>query len=255
MAIASTTLTSGNDASGVSSKATASVTLTANRLYFLTVTTRTASGDPNHATATSTGATWVEVNSNNYDNSGSQKRTTVLRTLVGSNQTGAVTIDFASQTQSDVVWAIDEFTGMDTTGTNGSGAVVQSVVNQDRTGSGTTLTTTLAAFGSASNATWGACSIGNGASTSTAGSGFAKVSENNTTSNLRLMTEFKNSNDTSVDFTSGTAAELGGIAVEIKAATASGPANLKSLDTNVKSNIKSINTNLIANCKSYNTNV
>ncbi len=36
-------------------------------------------------------------------------------------------------------------------------------------------------------------------------------------------------------------------------ATASGPANLKSLDTNVKSNIKSYNTNLLANIKSINT--
>lgn len=38
-------------------------------------------------------------------------------------------------------------------------------------------------------------------------------------------------------------------------ATASGPANLKSLDTNVKANIKSYNTNVIANIKSINTNV
>lgn len=35
---------------------------------------------------------------------------------------------------------------------------------------------------------------------------------------------------------------------------ASGPSNLKSLDTNVKANIKSYNTNLIANVKSINTN-
>jgi hypothetical protein len=38
-------------------------------------------------------------------------------------------------------------------------------------------------------------------------------------------------------------------------ASASGPANLKSLDTNLKANIKSWNTNLIANIKSINTNV
>ncbi len=36
--------------------------------------------------------------------------------------------------------------------------------------------------------------------------------------------------------------------------TASGPTNLKSLDTNLKANIKSYNTNLIANVKSINTN-
>lgn len=35
---------------------------------------------------------------------------------------------------------------------------------------------------------------------------------------------------------------------------AAGPANLKSLDTNVKANIKSYNTNLLANIKSINTN-
>lgn len=215
--VAAATLTSGNDAAGVTSKATASVTLTAYRLYLLTVTTRTASGDPNHATATSTGATWVEVNSNNYDSTGSQKRTTVLRAMVASNQTGAITIDFAGQTQSDVVWSIDEITNVDTSGTNGSGAVVQSAVNSNAGGGGT-LTTTLAAFGSSNNATWGACSIGNGSGTSTAGTGFAKVSENATASNLRLMTEFKNSNDTTVDYTeSTTTAELGGIAIEIKA--------------------------------------
>lgn len=44
------------------------------------------------------------------------------------------------------------------------------------------------------------------------------------------------------------------MATEIKEAVASGPANLKSLNTNLKANIKSINTNLIANVKSFNTN-
>jgi len=37
--------------------------------------------------------------------------------------------------------------------------------------------------------------------------------------------------------------------------SASGPANLKSLDTNDKANIKSYNTNVLANIKSINTNV
>jgi hypothetical protein len=39
------------------------------------------------------------------------------------------------------------------------------------------------------------------------------------------------------------------------APAASGPANLKSYNTNLKANIKSINTNLIANIKSLNTNI
>jgi len=37
--------------------------------------------------------------------------------------------------------------------------------------------------------------------------------------------------------------------------TPSGPANLKSYNTNLKANIKTINTNVIANIKSLNTNI
>lgn len=43
--------------------------------------------------------------------------------------------------------------------------------------------------------------------------------------------------------------------LELNEGGASGPANLKSYNTNLKANIKSINTNLIANVKSLNTNV
>lgn len=46
----------------------------------------------------------------------------------------------------------------------------------------------------------------------------------------------------------------GGTGVQYPFATP-GPANLKSLDTNVKANIKSIDTNLIANVKTFDTNV
>ncbi len=45
------------------------------------------------------------------------------------------------------------------------------------------------------------------------------------------------------------------LTVTYTAGGASGPANLKSYDTNLKANIKSYNTNLIANIKSMNTNV
>src|SRR5205085_3732552 len=175
MAVAASNLTQGNDRGvGGSSFNTASITPTANRLILATVTSRHASADPNHPTLSGCGLTWVEVASDNYDNTGSQKRVTVFRAMGASPSTGAVTIDFAGQCQSDCVWTIDQLSGMDTSGTNGSGAGVQSATNQDRTGSGTSLTTTLAAFGSANNATYGACAVGKGTGTSTAGSGFSK---------------------------------------------------------------------------------
>lgn len=45
-----------------------------------------------------------------------------------------------------------------------------------------------------------------------------------------------------------------GVIAAIAQDGAAGPANLKSLDTNVKANIKSYNTNVLANIKSINTN-
>jgi hypothetical protein len=46
-----------------------------------------------------------------------------------------------------------------------------------------------------------------------------------------------------------------GMIIAVQPPSASGPANLKSYNTNVKANIKSIDTNVIANVKSLNTNV
>ena len=54
---------------------------------------------------------------------------------------------------------------------------------------------------------------------------------------------------------SWTSATTNGMAVmEVHAAVAAGPANLKSYNTNLKANIKSVDTNLIANIKSLDTN-
>ena len=49
-------------------------------------------------------------------------------------------------------------------------------------------------------------------------------------------------------------ASWGASVVSLAPVAAAGPANLKSLDTNVKANIKSYNTNVLANIKSINTN-
>ena len=212
MAVTCSNITHGKT-TAASSATTASVTLTANRLYLLTVTSRNATVDPNQPTVTN----FTQVNTDNYDNAGSQKRITVLRILPAATTTGTLSIGFAAQTQTDIIWILDEFTGMDTSGVNGAGAIVQSVVNQDRTGSGTTLTATLAAFASTANATYGSCGIGNEPITFTPGSGFTTIAQDGSTGNLTGVTEFKNSNDTTVDFTSSVAGELGIIAMEIRA--------------------------------------
>ncbi len=184
-----------------------------NQLCLAVITSRVAAADPNHPTMVG----WTEVTSVNYDNSGSQKRLTVLRFL-GSSSGGTQTIDFAGQIQSDIVWIIDTFRGADTSGTNGSGAIVQ-IVSNTNVSPATTLSATLSAFRSTINATYGAIAVGNLGVVVTPGAGFIKVADGESATNgIHATSEFNASNDTTVAFACNVSGELGLIAIEINAA-------------------------------------
>lgn len=217
-------LTSGSTGSSTSSVTTASVSPTANKLQLLAVHSRNFTGSaPPAPTVTGCGLTWVQVATLQHDTGPtSLKRVTLFRAMGASPSTGTLTIDFAGDSQTDVCWSLDEFTGTDTSGTNGSGAIVQTVTAKDETGSATSITATLAAFGSVNNATYGAfahVAPTNGV-TASAGSGFTALASPLDTV-IGLITEFKTTNDTTVDGSlSGSSFELGMIASEIKAAAA-----------------------------------
>lgn len=228
MAVACTNIIGNTSGSGTSAT-TASITATANRLYLLTVWTRTGiTANPNQPTASGGGlGTWDVIASVVYDDSSSsRKRVTLFRALSASPGAGAaIAIDEAGQTQTSFGWIVDEVTGIDTSGTNGSGAIVQSATNIDSSATTASLTVTLAAFGSANNATYGSFAEG-GNGTWTQGSGFTKIGNVTTTGDtMNGITEFLASNDTTVDATDSTNSELGGIGIEIKAATTTNTAN------------------------------
>lgn len=213
-------LTSGGDLDGGSSSSTASIAPTANRLILLTVSSRTGiTANPNQPTVTGNGLTWVAINSIVYDTtSSSRRRVTLFRAMGAAPSAGAVAIDFGGQAQTDVGWSVDQSSsGVDISGTNGSGAIVQSATNKDEAG-GTSLTVTLAAFGNSGNATFGAFAIGDFGITPTVGSGFTMLGQSNIGSGngVDCFTEYKSTNDTSVDMDFGVALS-GGIAIEIKA--------------------------------------
>lgn len=218
MAITFSTLTSGTG-SGTSAT-TASITLTANRLVLLVVVN--TQGDFNPAqTPTCTGWTQISTSSYFFD-SVDGNRLTVFRRMVGSDTTGTHTIDFSSVSQNEIAWAIHQSNNeVDTTGTNGSGAVVQSVTN---TGNSTTPSATLAAFGSTNNATYGAFGLTVGANSVAGGSGFTELTTINEGAPFQftLFTEYRSDNDTSVDASTGGAADWGVIALEIKSNASSG---------------------------------
>lgn len=222
--IASKTSGSGSGTSGN----TASVTPGSNKLMLLAVSSKTTSStDPNIPSISGNGLTWVQVGSSVvFDpTSSSRRRITLFRALGASPSTGAITISFSGQSQSTILWTLDEVSGMDTSGTNGSGAIVQSNTNNSQATPITSFSVTLSAFADINNATYG-CFAQDGSSQSIEGSGFTKYGDaNNSSDFLWLMSEFKDSNDTSVDVTIGGgdwADTMGGIAVEIKAAAVTG---------------------------------
>ena len=128
-----------------------------------------------------------------------------------------MTIDFAGATQTGCLWSFMEFANVNTGGTNGASAVGQAVTNN---GDGNTRqVVTLAAFGNADNATYGAFGTPGGAMIP--GSGFTEIHDaGGTAPTSRFQTEWQAGNDTTVD--AGQARNWGGIAFEIGAAAAAG---------------------------------
>ena len=220
MAVIASNLTSGSSDSDASSYVTASISPSANNLILVAVSSGFG-GNPNVPTLSGAGMTWVEIANVNYDPSGTQRTLTLFRSLNASPGSGALTIDFGGQTQARANWIVDEVSGVDTSGTNGSGAVVQSATSS-ATGSPTNLTVTLGAFSDAGNGTYGTFGWNNNTSTATPGTGFTELVEvNNAGEDLSIQSQWRNDNDTTVDVTlSASAGEIGGIAIEMKAAAA-----------------------------------
>lgn len=221
-----------NTATAATSATTASISPAANKLYLATVTSNfSTSADPNQPTLTGNSLTWVAVATVVWDTSDpTRKRITLFRALGAAPTSGTVAIDFAGQTQSVINWSIEEVAGIDTSGTNGSGAIVQSLAAKDETGTLATQTITLAAFGSVANATFGAFTDNSPNSYSAVGSGFTLLSHF-IPSDCEIVTEYTLSNDTTVDITWTAAGGLhGGIAVEIAAAPPIAAAILSSIN-------------------------
>ena len=220
-AITQALLTSGGTTVDATSFATASITPSANKLVLAAVFAAKTGGSVT-PTLSGNGLTWVQVGTDTV--STGVYRTTVFRAMGASPSAGAVTIDFGADTQVRCGWIISEFTNINTSGTNGSGAIVQSVTNTTTTGN--SLIVTLAAFGDANNATFGGFGIVSDTPTTvTPGTGFTEIAELNIGADDQfIQTEWRNNNDTTVDASwdgvGGTPGAIG-IAVEIKNATSS----------------------------------
>lgn len=218
MAITVTALDSGTSATDATSYATASISPGANSLILL-VQYGYMTGISNVPTVSGNSLTWVNV----ISSTGGATSFNVFRAMGASPSAGAATIDFAGQTQKGCGWSVIQFDNIDTSGTNGSGAIVQSSKTYTPDPfHATSIALTLSAFGSSNNIAYGAV-YHNAAEATTPGSGFTEVHDVNLSDGadaFGLETEYK-SNSTAVgaSWASDVFAELFGI--EIKCATSS----------------------------------
>lgn len=216
MSVTRASLTSGNSTGNASSYTTASVTPSANKLQILSVGNTRSAGSPTTPTVTGNGLTWVQIAT---ISDGTNRRITVFRAMGASPSAGAITIDFGGTSQNNCSWSLNELTGMDTSGTNGSGAIVQSATN---TGSATTsLSITLSAFGSATNAGIAAFIVDNNLAI-TPDTGWTEMHEvqcSDGSDSHTNETQFIASSDTTAACSWTGNQKVAGIAIEIKELT------------------------------------
>ena len=155
MAISNNHLTDGQATPfGAHSATTSSFTPTANRLVLVKFSIISSFGwsftDP--TVSTTTGLNFVKVVSTPKLSGAFQQW--VYRGMKPSGlSSGTVTVDLGSDYFDTMFIVVDEFGGVDTSGTDGSGAIVQSA-NDGQEGGADTASATLGSFSSANNGTY-----------------------------------------------------------------------------------------------------
>jgi hypothetical protein len=131
---------------------TVSVTPTASNLQLLFIAVSTSSTAPTSLTVTGAGLTWVQ---HQVTGGSTQRNLFMFRALGASPSAGALTIT-SGVTLTGCSWSLTQFTGMDATGTNGSGALVSGQTAEDHLSGGdnTTMNVSLASAPNSANATF-----------------------------------------------------------------------------------------------------
>jgi hypothetical protein len=215
--VTATLLTAAGDGTNQKIYTTASIAPAANALVTLAVLGRNGSGA---STPTITGggmSSWTQVASVDFNTIATPlSRLVVFRAMSGSPGSGPVTITYSSS-QSNAQWLVTQWTGVDQTGTNGSGAIGQTGVAQGN--AVTTLNVPLAAFANTNNVGFG---IAGAAGVVTPGSGFTELGEGTSGESMVIEGESgANKNTIAASWASSNAGLLG---LEIKASGAGTPA-------------------------------
>jgi hypothetical protein len=223
-AVSCTVLSESQSTANTASYATASVSPAGDRLILaIAQSTRngTTCASSELSSVTGNGLTWVFVNRQCHSSAVAPTHTVeIYRSMGASPSSGAVTLDYGANAQLNAAWAIVECTGVDTGGSNGADAVVQSAITLSEPG--TAINATLAAFGSAGNATLAAFGLDDNIAATVEGS-FTHLADEQVSdggNDQALHVSFLASSDTSPS-ASFTSIDVGTVAIEIKAAVSS----------------------------------
>lgn len=175
-AITHALLTSGNDVNNVKIYTTASIAPAPNTLITVVVTTHQATAAAPVPTLTGGGmASWDVVATATCDVVATpKKRITIFRAMSASPGSGPITIT-SSATLSDCQWIVSLWSGVDGSGTNGSGAIVQTASNA--ADAVTTLAVPLAPFANPNDVAYGVFGINSNVVAITPGAGFTEIDE------------------------------------------------------------------------------
>jgi galactose oxidase-like protein/Big-like domain-containing protein len=217
--IVHTLLTSGNGTASQRVCTTASISPAANTLVTVAVMGHNAAGASPSPTVSGGGmAAWTEVATVAFDGTATpRKRLSIFRALSPSPGSGPLQISFTT-TLANCQWIVAQWQGVETSGTNGSDAIVQagSARHDDATG----LVVTLGAFADTGNVAYGVFGVRARTADVTPGGRFIEAGEqpSGEAPPADLQAEWS-AGDTTIDAQWSTA-NAGALGLEIRAAGA-----------------------------------
>jgi adhesin/invasin len=210
-----TLLTAGNHTTNQKIYPTASVSPAPNSLVTVAILGHRSSTPAPIPTVSGLGMTWTQVATITYDPlSAPLKTLTVYRAMSASPGSGPITITFPA-TVSNAQWIVSQWTGVDQSGTNGSGAIGQTGTNKADATNG--LGVTLGAFGHPNNVAYGVFGVNSKVAAITPGTGFSEIAEQSSIESPAADLQAEWALDRSTIDATWTNLRGGGIGLEIRA--------------------------------------
>jgi hypothetical protein len=220
VAVTATQLTTNSSTTNGTSFTTASVTPGANRLVTLLVYAAVASGTTGTISASGAGLTFTQE----VQTTTALRTMFLLRAMSASPSSGALTIT-SSVTLGNCLWQVVHFDGVDTSGTNGSGAITQS--HQTSPASASSVNVAFPTTVTAGNATYAGVGLSGSTELPTAGTaqGWSSLGTTSQTQpSSSLLGEFAGTAAQNITASWTTAAASFVAGIEIQAAGAGGGA-------------------------------